>query len=113
MKMNLTFRYMTLFMALCLALLSGAAHALELRQAKQDGYVGEQPNGYLGVVKAAPGVQELVNKINGLRKEHYQKIAAQNGTSLNVVETLAGKKAIEKTPPNQYVRDPSGNWIRK
>ena len=32
--------------------LAGAAFALDLESAKSQGLVGEQPNGYLGVVKA-------------------------------------------------------------
>jgi uncharacterized protein YdbL (DUF1318 family) len=113
MKTIITPRYFTLLLALCMTLLAGQAFALDLGSAKAQGYVGEQANGYLGIVKNAPGVSELVSDINSRRKAHYQDIARNNGTSLDVVEALAGKKAIEKTPRGQYVRDPSGNWIRK
>ena len=113
MKKTITSRHVFLLLALCFSLLAGNAFALDLGSAKSQGLVGEQANGYLGVVKDAPGVNALVNDINSRRKAHYQQIAQKNGTSLNVVEALAGKKAIEKTPRGQYVRDPSGNWLKK
>lgn len=113
MKNTATLRHLTLLLALCFTLLAGNAYALDLQTAKAKGYVGEQANGYLGMVKNAAGVKALVNDINSRRKAHYQQIAKKNATSLQVVEALAGKKAIDKTPRGQYVRDPSGNWIRK
>lgn len=113
MNNTLTLRSITLLLALCFTLLAGNAYALDLQTAKAQGYVGEQASGYLGIVKNAAGVQALVADINSRRKAHYEKIARSNGTSLQVVETLAGQKAIDKTPGGQYVRDPSGKWIRK
>jgi hypothetical protein len=106
-------RHIGLLLALCFSLFSANIFALDLQSAKAQGYVGEQANGYIGVVNNAPGVSALVSDINSRRKAEYQKIAQRNGTSLEIVEALAGKKAIQKTPANQYVRDPSGNWIRK
>jgi uncharacterized protein YdbL (DUF1318 family) len=88
---------------------------MDLQQAKEKGLVGEQPNGYLGLVNsnAAADVKAMMNKINSLRKQEYQSIAQRNKTELRVVEKLAGKKAIEKTPAGQYVRLPSGQWRKK
>jgi uncharacterized protein len=57
-------------------------------------------------------VTALVNDINAKRKAAYTDIAQRNGTALDAVEQLAGKKAIEKTPPGQYVKLPSGEWIQ-
>ena len=94
---------------------STATWAIGLQDAKAQGLVGEQPNGYLGLVKAvAPAdVQALMMNINAQRKQEYQAIAQRNHTELNVVEALAGKKAIERTPAGQYVRLPSGQWTKK
>jgi uncharacterized protein YdbL (DUF1318 family) len=80
---------------------AGAAFALELDSAKSQGLVGEQPNGYLGVVKAT---SEAVA---------YQRIARENGISLEQVANLAGQKAIEKTPAGEYVKTPTGQWVTK
>ena len=89
--------------------------AISLHEAKAQGYIGEQANGYLGLVKSgAPAdVKALMNDINARRKQEYKSIAARNKTELNVVEALAGKKAIDRTPPGQYVRLPSGKWVKK
>ena len=65
-----------LFTALVL-LAAPAAFAIELADAKSQGLVGEQSNGYLGVVKNAPGVQALVDSVNAKRRDAYQKIAAK------------------------------------
>lgn len=93
--------------------MSAPAFSLELDAAKAKGLVGEQPSGYLAAVGTpTPEVTALINDINAKRKTAYQEIAQRNGTALDAVEQLAGKKAIEKTPAGQYVRLPSGEWIQ-
>lgn len=94
---------------------STSSWAMSLQDAKAQGLLGEQPNGYLGLVKAgaAAEVKALMDDINAKRKQEYQAIAKRNGTELNVVETLAGKKALEMTPAGQFVRLPSGEWVKK
>jgi uncharacterized protein YdbL (DUF1318 family) len=94
---------------------SGPTWAISLHEAKAQGYIGEQANGYLGLVKsgAPANVKALMNDINAKRRQEYQSIARRNNTELNVVEALAGKKAIDRTPPGQYVRLPSGKWVKK
>lgn len=104
-----------LAMALAIAGWSVPAWSVTLGQAKSQGLVGEQADGYLGVVAAnAPAdVKALVADINQRRKSEYQSIAQRNNTSLDAVEALAGKKAIDLTPSDQYVRLPSGQWVKK
>jgi uncharacterized protein YdbL (DUF1318 family) len=95
--------------------ISSASWAINLQDAKAQGLVGEQPNGYLGLVKkdAKDEVKSMMAEINGLRKKEYQSIAQKNKTELGVVETLAGKKAIEMTPSGQFIKSPSGDWVKK
>ena len=92
--------------------IANAAFALSLTEAKQQGLVGEQITGYLGTVTATPETNALVKDINSKRKKKYQEIAQRNGTSLESVEQLAGKTAIEKTPAGQFVNMGSG-WQKK
>jgi uncharacterized protein YdbL (DUF1318 family) len=94
---------------------SAPSWAISLQDAKAQGLVGEQPDGYLGLVKANAGadVKAMMNDVNAQRKNEYQAIARRNNTELNVVEALAGKKAIEMTPSGQYVKLPSGQWVKK
>ncbi|HUH38382.1 MAG TPA: YdbL family protein [Spongiibacteraceae bacterium] len=93
--------------------LSSLAFALDLDAAKQQGLVGEQPNGYLGVVKATPDAVQLVSDINAKRRQAYERIARDNGITLEQVSTLAGQKAIEKSAPGAYIQTPAGQWLQK
>lgn len=77
---------------LVLALISLPAAALNLDQARSSGLVKETPSGYLKVVKPSDEVNALVKKVNDGRKAEYKKIAKKNGTSLQAVEQLAGKR---------------------
>jgi uncharacterized protein YdbL (DUF1318 family) len=100
-------------LALCLGW--GAAYAMNLQQAKDQGWVGETASGYLGIVRGgAPGdVQKLVSSVNAARRQDYQSIAKRNNTSLQAVEALAGKRNIEHTAPGHYVKLPSEGWVKK
>ena len=91
-----------------------SALAADLQQAKNDGLVGEQLNGYLGLISAnAPAeVRALAADVNAKRKARYQSIATQNSTPLETVELLAGRKAIEKTRAGNYIQSATG-WKKK
>lgn len=104
---------------LLLLSLSAPALAMNLNEAmsalgdaKASGLIGETPSGYLGVVKADGQADEIARLINQARRSEYQKLAAQNGIQLGDVETIAGQKAIDKTPAGQYIQQ-QGQWRRK
>ncbi|WP_028579780.1 YdbL family protein [Desulfogranum japonicum] len=92
---------------------SASIFAMDLQNAKQKGLVGETPSGYLQSVKPGNGeVDKLVQSINAARKKQYQEIAQKRNTSLQAVEKLAGKTAIEKTPAGQFIHI-NGKWMKK
>lgn len=96
--------------------LTSAAFAMDLDSAKAQGLVGEQLNGYVGLVTTSPShdVQVLVDDINARRRAAYEKVAAQTqGASLSDVEKLAAAKLIARTPSGQMVQDASGRWVKK
>ena len=101
--------------ALATILISVAAFAMDLQQAKSAGWVGEQIDGYVGLVRgdAPPEVRQLVNSVNDQRRQHYRRIANEQGIEVRQVELLAAEKAIEKTPAGQHVQNTSGSWVRK
>lgn len=83
-----------------------------LGDAKASGQLGEMPNGYLGVVKGGGQANEIARLINQARRTEYQKLANENGIKLSDVEAIAGQKALDKTPPGQYIQV-QGQWQRK
>lgn len=90
------------------------ANAITLADAKAQGLVGEQPNGYVGIVgTTTPELKTLVNDINKQRHDSYVQIALHNGTTIDAVETLAGQKAIGLTQTGNYIKTPSGDWVKK
>ena len=86
----------------------------DLAQAKAAGLVGEQLDGYLGVVRpdAPSNVRALVSSINRQRRSEYERIAARNGVSAAEVARIAAQKLIQQAPPGQYVQTPAG-WQRR
>lgn len=91
-----------------------AAAPVDLGAAKGDGLVGEQENGYLGLVQAdAPSaVRSFVADVNRQRRARYQTIAQRNGISREDVEARAGQTAIDRSPRGHYVKV-LGLWRRK
>lgn len=96
-------------------LLSVTAHAVTLQEAKADGQVGEQRDGYVGLVSnnAPAAVRELVQQINAERRERYNQIAQENGITMAQVTSLAYERAVEATQPGHYIQLPNGQWVRK
>ena len=96
-------------------LAAGTAFAASLSSAKAEGLIGEQPDGYIGLVRndAPADVKALVRDVNVKRRQRYEKIAKQQGAPLSEVEKVGGQTAIEKTRPGHYVKDGSGRWRRK
>tara|TARA_R110002096_G_scaffold138317_3_gene291919 strand:+ start:2570 stop:2899 length:330 start_codon:yes stop_codon:yes gene_type:complete len=107
-------KILKLFFISLIALNAACVFAADLQQVKSEGLVGEQLNGYLGVVNsgATAEVRALVADVNAKRKAQYEAIAAKNGTSIETIELLAGKKAIEKTEAGNYVQSATG-WSKK
>ena len=105
------------FAALLISLLAVfvAIASSSLSQPKADGLIGEQSDGYLGLVaqNAPSDIRKLVADVNAKRKAGYQKIAAKQGASLSDVEKVGGNTAIEKTLRGNYIRDAGGTWRKK
>ncbi len=97
------------------SLASQAVLASSLHQAKAQGWIGEQTNGYIGFVKpgASDEIKELVSDVNSKRRAIYAKNATKHKISLGQVEEVAGERNVKKTASGQYVQDDSGNWVTK
>ena len=99
----------TLVSAVCM---SFSAWAISLDEAKNQGLVGEDSSGYLGLVVQNAEAKAVVDDINAKRKAQYLKLAKKNNLSLSQVEALAAAKTIEKTQSGHYV-EVNGNWVKK
>ncbi len=80
-------------------MLVGQAWAQSLAEAKEAGWVGERPNGYLGLVKpdTPDAIKKLVQDINAKRRERYLEIAKKNGTKIEAIQVIVGAKLINKS----------------
>lgn len=83
-----------------------------LSAAKAQGLVGEQPDGYLGVVAPSADAAEIVKLINEARRAQYQRLAKDNSLVLQDVEAMAGQKALEKTQSGHYILI-NDKWAKK
>lgn len=83
-----------------------------LGNAKEQGLVGEQPNGYLGVVQNSADSADIVKLINDARRAEYTRLAQQNNIAVADVEAMAGKKALERTSSGHFILL-DGNWVKK
>ncbi|TVQ69995.1 MAG: DUF1318 domain-containing protein [Oceanospirillales bacterium] len=100
---------------LLLALLSLPVFAQSLDQAKSQGLVGEQLNGYVGIVTSSPNsaLRSMVNEINQQRRALYQRSAQEASVSLEVFEARAGQRLQERARPGEFIQDKNGQWRRK
>lgn len=83
--------------------------------AKTRGEVGEQIDGYLGVVSgsASADVRAAVNEINIGRKQVYTRLAREQNVRIEVVARLTGEKQIAKATSGEFVLGEDGQWSRK
>lgn len=83
-----------------------------LPNAKTQGLVGEQPNGYLGVVQSSPEADNIAKLINDARRAEYARLAKENNIAVADVEAMAGQKAVERTSRGHYILV-DGKWQQK
>ena len=100
-------------LAAALALGAAPASALDLGEAKAKGLLGEQADGYVGVVSGSGEASALASQVNDKRRAEYAEFAKKRGTSVDAVAQLAGQKLVERTPGGQYVRGSDGRWTKK
>ena len=79
--------------------------------ARSAGQVGEQPDGYLGVVGAgSPDLRALVSSINIQRKSAYTTRAQASGATVEQLAFTSGCNLIDKTVAGEKYRTPEGVW---
>jgi uncharacterized protein YdbL (DUF1318 family) len=99
--------------ALLVSAMAFSAWALSLNDAKQQGLVGEMPNGYLGVVVDNAAAKSLVASVNKKRKSIYMNLARKNKITMQQVTALAGEKSLAKTQSGHLIKNSAGQWVKK
>lgn len=80
------------------------------------GEIGEQINGYLGIVDGqspSAAVRNAMSEINIARKAVYTEAASGGAEPASVYAQLTGEKQIKKAAAGTYVKDASGVWKKK
>ena len=80
---------------------------------KNRGVIGEDNRGYLGYVGASGEQESVVTEENKDRKAVYVHFASQQKTTVDVVESIQGKRKAEKTKPGHFYQSEDGRWIKK
>ena len=79
--------------------------------ARAEGLVGEQPDGYLGIVgSATPALRTLVNSINIQRKAAYTQKAQASGATVEQMAFTSGCNLIAQTASGEKYKTPEGVW---
>ena len=99
-----------------LAVIGASTAALAQRDpayqaARSAGQIGEQPDGYLGVVGAGNSeLRALINNINIQRKAAYTQQSAQSGSTVDQFAVTSGCNLIARTVPGEKYKAPDGAW---
>jgi hypothetical protein len=99
-----------LALSLVLAVPAAAQRDPAYADARAKGLVGEQPDGYLGIVGApSEELRRLIGNINIQRKAAYTRGAA-DGATIEQFAFTSGCNLIAKTVPGEKYQTPDGNW---
>jgi len=97
-----------------IALAYAASPAIEA--AKSQCVIGEQADGYLGVVRGAKPGDDLLREMratNIQRKAIYADLAAKNGVTIEAAAKLTAEQLLNRAPPGQCIKTGSGEWVKK
>ena len=98
-----------------LLLLLQNAWAIDIRDAKEQGLVGEANSGYIAAVTspASAEVRALIADVNAKRKAEFEAAAKKTGTRTDQVAHRFYELAVQRTAPGGYYQDSSGGWKKK
>jgi uncharacterized protein YdbL (DUF1318 family) len=82
--------------------------------ARAAGEVGEQPDGYLGVVGGGSAeLRGIVANINIQRKSAYTQKAQASGATVEQLAFTSGCNLIAQTAAGEKYRTPDGSWATR
>ena len=91
------------------------AWAIDIRDAKAEGLVGESNTGYIAAIKspASAEVRALLADVNAKRKAQFEATAKKTGAKTDQVAYRFYELAVQKTAPGGFYQDSSGRWKKK
>ena len=104
-----------IFTTIGLLLLLQNAWAIDIRDAKEQGLVGEANTGYIAAVEspASAEVRALIAEVNEKRKAQFEETAQKTGTTVTQVAYRFYELAVQRTSPGHYYQDTTGRWQKK
>lgn len=101
--------------AIGLLLLLQNAWAIDIRDAKAQGLVGEANTGYLAAVQspASAEVRALIANVNAKRKARFNETARKTGATVPQVAYRFYELAVQRTAPGNFYQDSNGKWKKK
>lgn len=101
--------------AIGLVLLMSNAWAIDIRDAKEQGLVGEANTGYLAAVQTpvSAEVRALIADVNAKRKAEFESTAEKTGATVAQVAFRFYQLAVQRTAPGHYYQDAGGRWLKK
>lgn len=95
-------------------LAQSAAAKAQVDAAKVQGTVGEQADGFLGIVaNGDAALRAAVAEINMGRAAAYKDIAAKTGVTPEAAGQATAKQLYARLAPGQYWKPLDGGWTRK
>ncbi len=105
----------TLLLSLLFISISFNAYALDIKEAKAKGLVGERNDGYLGFVTTNPStdIKLLVESVNSKRRAKFEATARKSGATLKQVSARFYQRAVQATKSDRYYQNATGDWVKK
>ena len=96
------------------AMAQSAAAKAAVDAAKVSGTVGEQADGYLGIVAGGDAaLRSAVAEINTGRAAAYKDIAAKTGVTPEAAGQATAKQLYARLAPGQFWKPLDGGWVKK
>lgn len=112
-------RILATTLAATLALIAATtayAGTATIEAAKAQCVIGEQTDGYLGVIEAGKADEALkreVRSINQQRKAAYAELAAKNGVTIEQAAQVTAERLLNGAPSGHCIQSPDGGWVKK
>lgn len=85
----------------------------KIMELKDKGLVGEQADGFLGVVEDKEGAAAIAAEENADRKEVYLERSKSQGQTLEVFGAVIGGAKTRDEQAGRFIRNSAGKWMKK